>query len=133
MMTNQMIANQINRDEQLTNFLCVDAQRIRADLETWIREELIQSMHMCSVMLEVETDGLLKDCVESALNRLRHIEQYEIGMASGRSKRAEEEFRSGEADNAFDGYELVMRAQSDLVRIARELLDIRDRLIPIAN
>lgn len=130
-MTNQMFANQMNRDEQLIAFLCVDAQRVRADLETWIREELIQSIQTCSVIMEVEPNGPLKDAIEKTLNRLQHIQGYEFGVASDKSKRAEEELREGEADNAFHGYEWTIRAQSDLFRIGRELLDIRERLISL--
>ena len=128
-----MIANQIRRDEQLTTFLCVDAQRVRADLETWIREELIQSIQTCAVLLEVEVDGPLKGAIEKTLKRLRHIEDYEVEVAVEKSKEAEDDFRSGDADNAFSGYESLMQAQSDLFRIGRELLDIRDHLNSITD
>ena len=128
-MTNQMFANQLKRDEKLTNFLCVDAQRVRIDLEAWIREELTQSIQTCSIRLEVEVDGPLKDAIENTLYRLRHIDDYDFTEASNKSKQADEDVTSGEADNAFHGYELLMLAHSDLFRIGRELLDIRYQLV----
>ena len=133
MTTNQMIANQIKRDEQLTNFLCVDAQHVRTDLEAWIREELTQSIQTCSIRLEVEVDGPLKDAIGNTLHRLRRIDDYEFTEASNKSKQADEDVASDEADNAFHGYELLMQAHSDLVRIGRELLDIRYQLAEIVN
>lgn len=126
-----MIDNQIRRDDRLTNFLCVDVQHIRTDLEAWIQEELIQSIQTCSVMLEVEPDGPVKEAIAKTLARLRHIDAYEFKAASDKSKKADEDVSSDEADNVFHGYDWLMQAQSDLVRIGRELLDIRNQLADV--
>ena len=132
-MTSNLIANQIKRDDQLTSFLCGDARHIRVDLEAWIREELIQSIQTCSTRLETEADGPLKAAIGKTLDRLRHIDDYEFPAARDRSEKTNEDVESGEADNVFDGYEMLMQGQTDLVRIGRELLDIRYDLIKITE
>ena len=132
-MTSNLIANQINRDDQLTSFLCGDVRHIRIDLETWIRDELNQSMQSCSVRLEYETDGPLKDAIAETLGRLRHIEDVEFSRALDRSRRANDDVEAGEGDNVFDGYDSLITAQSDLLRIGRELLEIRYSLVSIMD
>ena len=132
-MTSNLIANQINRDDQLTSFLCGDVRHIRVDLEAWIRDELNQSIQACNVRLEHEVDGPLKEAIAKTLNRLRHIDDFEFSRALDRSKKTNEDIESGEADNVFDGYDSLIMAQSDLLRIGRELLDIRNHLASITD
>ena len=127
------MANQIRRDDQLTSFLCGDARHIRVDLEAWIRDELIQSIQTCSIRLESEIDGPLKEAIGNTLSRLRHIDDNEFPAALDRSEKTNEDVESGEADNVFDGYEMLIQGQTDLLRIGRELLSIRYDLIKIAD
>lgn len=132
-MTSNLIPNQIKRDDQLTSVLCVNTGHTRGDLEAWIQEELIESIQVCSIRLEIEVDGPFRGAVENALQRLRRINTYELPEALNRSKKTTEDVGSGEPDNVFEGYDWLVQSLSDLIRIGREVLEIRNQLNDIAE
>ena len=132
-MIGTLIANHIKRDDQLASSLGVDARHFRHDLQAWIQEELTELIQAFGIRLETEPNGPLKDAVQQTVDRLRQINLRELPAAVQKSEKSIADVADGGADNVYHGYELLLQGLSDLIRIGRDLLDIREQLINIAE
>ena len=132
-MIGTLISNHIKRDDQLTLSLGSNARNFRYDLQEWIHEEVTELIQTFSVRLGTEPDGPLKIAIQETADRLHQINSREFTAAVERSNKSINDVLAGDPDNVYHGYELLLLGLSDLTRIGRELLEIREYLIGIAE
>ena len=112
------------RDDTLIKGLCQAARNSRLELHEWVQTEL-KTVLIEAQLQETLTEGVIQGQITRIIERLRLIDRMELPEAiTGFDDLIVDVGRGGSSD-VYDAYDQLQRGYAGLVRIMRELLEIR--------
>ena len=113
-----------DRDAEFIKGLCGAARNLRKELREWIQGELVALITAADV-LEAQSEGIIKEQVLSAAERLRIINQSGLNDANAIYDDTINEIADGGYSDVHEAYSRLQKECSQLIQIMEELLDKR--------
>lgn len=123
-MTSDFHDRKLERDEDLIKGLYGVARSNRWELREWAQAEL----HACLFEAELQealAKGVVKASITEAVARLRRINSQELPQAIRDYDDTMNDVSGGGYEDVYEAYDQLQRGCAGLVRIMRELLEIR--------
>ena len=123
-MTSDFHDLQMERDDDLIKGLCAAARSTRTELREWVQRELNACIYEAGLQ-EAVAQGVLRDEIEQTVKRLRRINHNDLPQAVRDCDDVADDVSRGGYDNVYEAYDQLQKGCAGLVRIVRELLEIR--------
>ena len=125
--------NAVERDNDLVRALCHTIERgMVRDLRDWIEAELKELIFEAQIQ-QTETEGVLKEQLDSTIGRLQFINRLELPDAVLSCTNLIHDVREGAWADVYDAYDPMQQELGKLVQIVRSLLEIRAFIAPIIH
>lgn len=123
-MTTEFHNRAVERDDILIKGLCHAARTMRMELRDWAQTEL-KALLIEAELQETGTRGVIAGQIKSIVERLRFIDRTDLPQAIGAYDDMIADVSQGGSTDIYDAYDQLQQACAGLVRIMRELLEIR--------
>ncbi len=123
-MTSDFHDREIERDDTLIKGLYSAARTTRQELREWVQAEL-KAILIEAELQEKIAEGELRDRIKNTVVRLRTINQGDLPEAVSNYDGVMVEVLQGGFQDVHDAYDQLQQGCAGLVRIMRELLEIR--------
>ena len=123
-MTSDFHDREIERDDTLIKGLCSAARTTRQELREWVQAEL-KAILIEAELQERITEGELGNRIKDTVVRLRTINQKDLPKAVSDYDAVMVEVSQGGFTDVLNAYDQLQQGCAGLVRIIRDLLEIR--------
>ena len=114
----------LERDDTLIKGLCYAARNTRSELREWAERELKAVLFEAEIQ-ERTVKGVVGDQIKSTVERLRMISLTDMPEAIRTYEDVIDEVLRGGSTDVYDAYDQLQMGCTKLVRIVKELLQIR--------